>query len=207
MSWTGNYWGRFGVIQKAERDFYEGVRSAADMVALASVHYSAAGTAFVRLKRGNVFYLWRLWQARTRALALVNQAYDIGGRGFTADQVDVACCIWWRFDRRTKRAVPALRRLCMYPGEKAHTLAFILMHKVRWGEERLTTLVVDLLQELGRAAWASGEAAQAARVYRQLHDLLPSGHSLRTVLRERAAACALEVGATDQLEKMGQSVH
>ncbi len=207
MSWKGNYWGPFGVIQKAERDYYEGVRTTADMVTLASVHYSAAGTAFARLKQGRIHYLWRLWFARSRALMLANNAFDVGGSFFTADQVDVVCSIWWQFDRRTKRAVAALGRLDNISQEKPHTQAFLLMHLIRFGEAFLSPVLVDRVLQLAERSIGANELAQAGRIYRQLYDLVPADDLLRLSLREQAAECARRGGATDQLEKMGLRAH
>jgi hypothetical protein len=222
-SWTG---GHQKAIEDAEMAL-EAARTTATLVSAASAYYGACGAAFAELKRR----LWKLrlvpklmaWrrkalrsaaEARTMATDLDSQVrYQI-----TADQVDVLCSVWFHFGgaRQTDWARELLKHVAEHVDARKiepHTLAFIALHRVRFGldvwSEAVHDRVLRSAQQVAKQARAQpegrqAELGQASRIMRQLAGMLPASDRRVELHRSMAEQYAKEAGATDQLLKLGR---
>lgn len=222
MSWTGE---NKNDISKAEMVLQVG-RTPTALLAAASAYYAGVGTCVARFrtKPWKLLLLVRAWRWSRRALQLADEA-RLGARiegkqvpayDFTFDQIDVICTIWYRFGSAQQKLWG--KELLLFAAQRmdpraasVHTLAFIALHRVRYGldcwsddvHDRVLSSALKVARDArdGKTDKLSG-FGQASRIMRQLATMMPKADTRRNRHLEMATVYAKQGGATDQLVKL-----
>ncbi len=222
MSWTGEH---EKAVNAAERAL-EVARTPAALVSAASAYYGGCGALFLRWKRQpwkfGLIYSGLAW--KQKALRLADEAREVSVTNdtpvrvqLTADQIDVLCTVWYRFGGARQRwwGCELLTYLAVNTNVRMiepHTLAFIALHRVRYGLDEWSEAIHDRVlrsaQQVAKQARAQPEGrqsglGQAARIMRQLAAMLPASDRRVELHHIMAEQYAKEAGATDQLLKLG----
>lgn len=225
MSWTGE---NRTAISEALRQLslYGGNEKAAKVV---SAYYSGVTTEY-ELWRQALWRLDHLWWAFWWSRHAIHYAVELldaeilqvkaGLTNLTADEVDVLCTVLRRLKgaKYDAKLRVLLDHLVWYPDPAAEPFsrAFILMHRVRMGVTALNEMVELQINELAATTQLSALNAkqnrqddeamrlygQAARIYRQLADLVPERKSQYLV---KASVASKIGGVVDQLLKLSAS--
>lgn len=225
MSWTGN--NADAILQAHLNLDYNGSPEAA--VGVVSAYYSGVTT------KGKLWICspWRLdhlfWAVLWRRKAMyyaetITETFlsRIDGRFSemlpTANDVDVLCAVFWRLGKQPHKmaALRLLRYISTSINLKTiqlHTMAFIALHRVRygldaWNEDvharvQKTAETIALMATDAKPAQKQSDYGQVSRIYRQLAEMLPSDDVRRAQHMSLAKFYAVAAGATDQVLKAG----